>query len=448
MTSTKPTPATTRFDARSTQTEPISEIEQRTMRKVSVRLLPLLFVLYIASYLDRTNVGMAALQMNKQIGLSAAAYAFGASIFFIGYALFEVPSNIILARVGARRWIARIAITWGILSCAMLLARGQWSFYALRFLLGVAEAGYFPGIVFYLSAWYPERRRARAISRFMIGIPLASIIGGPLGGLLLGLNGHFGLSGWQWLFLVEGLPAVIMGIVVLVYLTEKPSEAKWLDADEKAWLASKLAQEERREGTKERGILETLRNPTVLLLAIPYFVTLLCGLSINFWAPTIMKDSLHLTNQQVGFVMGLIGVAGMTGMLLNGWHSDRTDERLKHVAVPIFIAALGMALAGLTGNPVFVVVGMAMVVFGHNTMLPVYWCLPSSFLRGAGVAAGIGLINSIGNLGGFVGPNLVGTVKTATGGYSMAFLMLSALALIASMITFSLRRSKTLTVSS
>jgi ACS family tartrate transporter-like MFS transporter len=426
----------------------MSELERRTMRKVSLRLLPLLFVLYIASYLDRTNLGMAALQMNKQIGLSATAYAFGASIFFIGYALFEVPSNIILARVGARRWIARIAITWGILSCAMLLARGQWSFYALRFLLGLAEAGYFPGIVFYLSHWYPERRRARAISRFMIGIPLASIVGGPLGGLLLGLNGHFGLAGWQWLFLVEGLPAVVLGIVVLVTLTEKPADAKWLDADEKAWLANELTQEQKRPGTQERGILETLRNPTVWVLALPYFVTLLCGLSINFWAPTIMKEMLRLTNQQVGLVMGLIGVVGMTGMLTNGWHSDRTDERLAHVAVPIFIAALGMLLAGATGNPVFVVVGMAMVVFGHNTMLPVYWCLPSSFLRGTGVAAGIGLINSLGNLGGFVGPNLFGTVKNSTGNYSLAFYFLSALALIASMITFRLRGAKALARSS
>jgi ACS family tartrate transporter-like MFS transporter len=443
MTSTG-TPVSTRFDAPAVPPDAISELERRTMRKVSLRLLPLLFVLYIASYLDRTNVAMAALQMNKQIGLSAAAYAFGASIFFVGYALFEVPSNIILARVGARRWIARIAITWGILSCAMVLARGEWSFYALRFLLGVAEAGYFPGIVFYLSHWYPERRRARAISRFMIGIPLASIIGGPLGGRLLGLDGHFGIAGWQWLFLVEGLPAAIFGIVVLVYLTEKPADAKWLEADEKSWLAGRLAKEHARPGTQERGIMETLANPMVWLLALPYFVTLLCGLTVNLWAPTIMKEMLSLTNQQVGYVMGLIGVAGMTGMLINGWHSDRTDERLAHVAVPIFIASLGLFVAGITRNPVFVVVGMGMVVFGHNTMLPVFWCLPSSFLRGVGAAAGIGLINSLGNLGGFIGPNLLGRVKTVTGNYTLAFFLLSALALTASIVALNLRRARAL----
>jgi ACS family tartrate transporter-like MFS transporter len=443
MTSTT-TPASARFDAPALPPDTISELERRTMRKVSLRLLPLLFVLYIASYLDRTNVAMAALQMNKQIGLSAAAYAFGASIFFVGYALFEVPSNIILARVGARRWIARIAITWGILSCAMVLARGQWSFYALRFLLGVAEAGYFPGIVFYLSHWYPERRRARAISRFMIGIPLASIIGGPLGGRLLGLDGHFGIAGWQWLFLVEGLPAAIFGIVVLVYLTEKPADAKWLNEDEKSWLLGRLAKEHARPGTQERGIMETLANPMVWLLAVPYFATLLCGLTAILWAPTIMKEVLSLTNQQVGYVMGLIGVAAMTGMLTNGWHSDRTDERLVHVAAPIFIASLGLFIAGMTANPVFVVVGLGMVVFGHNTMLPVFWCLPSSFLRGVGAAAGIGLINSLGNLGGFVGPNLLGRVKTVTGNYTVAFFLLSGLALTASIVALSLRRARAL----
>ncbi len=414
------------------------------MWKVSVRLLPLLFLLYIASYLDRTNLAMAALQMNAAIGLSPAAYGFGASIFFIGYALFEVPSNVILARVGARRWIARIAITWGLVSCAMMLAQGQWSFYALRFGLGLAEAGYFPGIIFYLSHWYPERLRARAISRFMIGIPIASIVGAPLGGLLLGLNGRIGLAGWQWLFLVEGLPAVLFGIVVLLTLTEHPSEAAWLTADEKAWLATELSTERKRTGTHERGIVETLSHPTVWWIAIPYFVTLLCGLGINFWAPTIMKGQMHLTNQQVGLVMGFIGLVAMAGMLTNGWHSDRTGERLVHVAIPIFIASLGMLLAAVTGSPLLVVIGMGMVVFGHNSMLPVFWCLPSSFLRGVGAAAGIALINSLGNLGGFFGPNLFGSVKDLTGTYALAFYTLSALALAASIVALSLRRARAL----
>src|SRR6476619_5296219 len=232
-----------RSDASTPIVTAIPEIERRTMRKVSLRLLPLLFLLYIASYLDRTNVGIAALQMNKAIGLSAAAYGLGAGIFFIGYALFEVPSNVILARVGARRWIARIAITWGLLSCAMLFAQGPLSFYALRFLLGIAEAGYFPGIIFYLSHWFPQRYRARAISRFMIGIPLSSMLGGPLGGMLLGLNGTLGLAGWQWLFLVEGIPAVVLGVVVWRTLLERPADATWLATHERDWLTSELSRD-------------------------------------------------------------------------------------------------------------------------------------------------------------------------------------------------------------
>jgi ACS family tartrate transporter-like MFS transporter len=260
--------------------------------------------------------------------------------------LFEVPSNIILVRVGARRWISRIAITWGIVSCAMLLAGGPYSFYALRFLLGVAEAGYFPGIIFYLRRWFPERRRARAVSRFMIGIPIASIVGAPVGGLLLGLDGHLGLTGWQWLFLIEGLPAVIFGIVALGMLTERPADATWLSRDEKAWLENELAGEASRSALRERGVLETLKNPTVWLLALVYLLALLAMIGVNFWAPTVVKELLHLTNQQVGGVTGVIGLVGLAGMLTNGWHSDRTGERLGHAAIPVLLAMTGLILAG------------------------------------------------------------------------------------------------------
>ena len=414
------------------------------MRKITRRLIPLLFLLYIASYLDRTNVGIAALQMNHALGLSAAAYGLGAGIFFLGYGLFEVPSNIILARVGGRRWIALIAITWGLLSSATMFARGANSFYAVRFLLGVAEAGYFPGIIFYLSRWYPERHRARAISRFMIGIPIASVIGGPLGGALLGLDGELGLGGWQWLFLVEGLPAIILGLVVLMTLTERPADAQWLSGEEKDWLAGELSSEGTRRGTHERGILETLRNPTVWWLATPYFLTLLAGLGVGFWAPTIIKELLHFTNQQVGYVMGLIGLTSMTGMLLNGWHSDRTHDRIGHAAVPHLVMMTGFALAALAADPLIRVAGIGIVICGHNAFLPPFWCLPSSFLRGVGAAAGIALINSLGNLGGFFGPNLVGSVKGATGSYVPPLLTLAGVVLTAGVITLSLRRARAL----
>jgi ACS family tartrate transporter-like MFS transporter len=415
-----------------------SALERETMRKVSRRLLPLLFLLYIASYLDRTNVGIAALQMNKAIGLSAAAYGLGAGIFFIGYALFEVPSNIILARVGARRWIARIAISWGVLSCAMLFARGPLSFYALRFLLGVAEAGYFPGIIYYLSHWFPQRYRARAISRFMIGIPLSSMLGGPLGGMLLGFDGTLGLAGWQWLFLVEGLPAAILGIVVWRTLLERPVDAAWLSTDERDWLTSELSRDEARAGG-HRSVLATLKHPIVWLIAIPYFVILFSQLAVNFWLPTIMKDSLHVSNQQVGWITGFISTVGMTGMLFNGWWSDRSSDRVMHIVVPLLITMSGGLMAGLSREPVMVVVGLSLVIIGHNTMMPAFWCLPSLFLSGIGAAAGIALINSLGNLGGFFGPNLLGSVKTAAGSYSAAFFVIAGLAFLAALVALRVR---------
>ena len=413
------------------------------MRKVSRRLLPLLFLLYIASYLDRTNVGIAALQMNKAIGLSAAAYGLGAGIFFIGYALFEVPSNIILARVGARRWIARIAISWGVLSCAMLFARGPLSFYALRFLLGIAEAGYFPGIIYYLSHWFPQRYRARAISRFMIGIPLSSMLGGPLGGMLLGLNGTLGLAGWQWLFLVEGLPAVVLGVFVWRTLLERPTDATWLAAHERDWLTSELSRDAERTGG-HRGILATLRYPIVWLIAIPYFVILFSQLGVNFWMPTIMKDSLHISNQRVGWITGFISTIGMMSMLLNGWWSDRSGDRVMHIVVPLLITMSGALLAAITRDPAIVVVGMSLVIIGHNSMMPAFWCLPSLFLSGVGAAAGIALINSLGNLGGFFGPNLLGTVKTAAGSYDAAFFVIAGLAFIAVLVSLRVRAMREL----
>jgi ACS family tartrate transporter-like MFS transporter len=424
----------------------VPALERETMRKVSRRLLPLLFLLYIASYLDRTNVGIAALQMNKAIGLSAAAYGLGAGIFFIGYALFEVPSNIILARVGARRWIARIAISWGLISCGMLLARGPLSFYALRFLLGVAEAGYFPGIIYYMSHWFPQRHRARAISRFMIGIPLSSMIGGPLGGTLLGLDGKLGLAGWQWLFLVEGLPAVILGVFVWRTLLERPTDARWLSTQERDWLTSELSSDTTRAGG-HRGVMATFRYPMVWLIAIPYFVILFSQLGINFYLPTIMKESLHISNQRVGWITGIISACGMVGMLVNGWWSDHSGDRVMHIIVPLLIAMTGALVAATTHEPVVVVVGMAMVIFGHNCMMPAFWCLPSLFLSGVGAAAGIALINSLGNLGGFFGPNLLGSVKTEFGTYSAAFFVIAAVAFIAALVALRVRATREMAAS-
>ena len=302
------------------------------MRKVTLRVLPILFVLYIAAYLDRTNVGIAALQMNAAVGLSSAAYGFGAGVFFIGYGLFEVPSNLFLARVGARRWIARIAFTWGLIAIAMMFVKGPMSFYVLRFLLGAAEAGAFPGIVFYLSQWFPERERAGAMSKFMISVPLASAIGGPLGGSLLSFQGHLGLAGWQWLFLAEGIPSVVLGVIVWLVLVDRPAEATWLTTSEREWLIAHLAAErQRREGVTESNTAKALTSGVVWWLALVYFLAIAAYLGPVFFGAVVLSDTLHISSLKVGYMIGAIGLAGVAGMLINGVHSDRSQERVLHV---------------------------------------------------------------------------------------------------------------------
>jgi ACS family tartrate transporter-like MFS transporter len=410
------------------------------MRKVSARLLPILFLLYIAAFLDRTNVSLAALQMNQALGLSSVAYGFGAGVFFIGYGLFEVPSNLFLARVGARRWLARIAISWGVLACAMTLVRGSLSFYVLRFLLGAAEAGAFPGIVYYLSQWFPERQRASAMSKFMVSIPLSGAIGGPLGGALLSLNGRLGLAGWQWLFFVEGLPSVLLGFALLFFLTDRPSEATWLTSDERNWLIERLSLERHRaEGVAEPSAAKALVSGVVWWLAILYFLAIAAELGPVFFGPALVADAVH-----VGFVIGAIGLAGVAGMLLNGAHSDRNEERVFHAAGPMLLMAAGFAITATSHRGELVVAGLALISFSINAFLPVFWCMPSALLSGPGAAGGIALINSIGNLGGFAAPNIVGWGKSMTGTYVGSMLMLGLFALVAAGMTLAIRRSPAL----
>jgi ACS family tartrate transporter-like MFS transporter len=415
-------------------------LERDTIRKVSARLLPVLFVLYIAAFLDRTNVGLAALQMNAAVGMSAAAYGFGAGIFFIGYGLFEVPSNLALARVGARRWIARIALTWGVIACAMMFVRGATSFYVLRFLLGAAEAGAFPGIVYYLGEWFPERQRARALSRFMVSIPLASAIGGPLGGLLLTLNGKFGLAGWQWLFLVEGVPSIILGIVVLMVLVDRPSDATWLSNEERTWLTTRLADERaQREKVAETSAMRALTSGVVWWLAVLYFLAIAAELGPVFFGPALLADALHISSLTVGYIMGATGIAGVAGMLLNGSHSDRMGERIVHSAAPMFVMAIGFAITARATNATMLIIGLALISFAVNAFLPVFWCVPAALLSGPAAAGGIALINSIGNLGGFVAPNIVGYGKTISGNYSGAMWILGGFAILAAGMALALR---------
>lgn len=420
---------------------PEAALRRATLRHVSWRLLPLLFALFIASFLDRTNLGIASLQMNGDLALSATAYAFGAGVFYFGYALFEVPSNLILARVGARIWIARIAITWGFAACAMTFVRGSTSFYAVRFLLGLAEAGFFPGIVWYLGRWYPERERARAMSWFMIGIPLAGAVGGPVGGALLSLNGMLGLAGWRWLFLVEGVPAILLGIVALRYLTDTPEKAAWLTAAQREWLVGEMTRERAAGASAERAdVRRALLSGATWGLALIYLFALSAELGPIFFGPILVRDALGFGDAGTGLVMGAIGIAGVLGMLVNSVHSDRSGERVLHSAVPLAVVAGGFAMIA-TGRPGWTIAGLFTVTVAISAFLPPFWCIPSAMFTGVAAATAIALINSIGNLGGYLGPALLGKAKDATGGYSAGLLILGALALAAAAMIL-LMRSK------
>ncbi len=402
-----------------------------TIRKVSWRLLPLLFALFIASFLDRTNLGVASLHMNADLSLSTTAYAFGAGVFYFGYALFEVPSNLVLARVGARVWIARIAITWGFAASAMMFVRGEASFYALRFVLGIAEAGFFPGIVWYLGRWFPERERARAMSWFMIGIPLAGAIGGPLGGALLSLDGLFGLAGWRWLFLVEGVPAIVLGLFALRYLTDAPEKARWLTAEQRDWITGEMTSERAAgAGAARADVRRALFSGVTWWIALIYLFALSAELAPIFFGPILVRDALALGDAGTGLVMGAIGLAGVAGMLFNSVHSDRSGERVLHSAVPLVIVAAGFAMIA-AGGPAWTIAGLFTVTIAISAFLPAFWCIPSAMFTGTAAAAAIALINSIGNLGGYLGPMLLGKAKDATGSYSAGMLIVGGLALAA-----------------
>ena len=422
------------------RTDSARPIEAVTMARVNRRLLPFLFLLYVVCFIDRTNVSFAALQMNRDVGFSDAVYGLGAGVFFLGYALFEVPSNLVLARVGARRWIGRIAITWGILAVGMLFVRSSTSFLVMRFLLGVAEAGYFPGIIYYLSLWFPERHLARATSRLMVGIPLASAIGGPVGGLLLGLDGKLGLAGWQWLFLVEGLPAVVLGVIALRYLTDRVDDAPWLPAEGRSWLRATLdAEKLMAQDRAHTRLREVFSSGKVGLLILTYFLFCVILYGLTLWLPLMIRDQLGLENVAVGLVIGLLGLCGAASMLLNSLHSDKTGERVLHTAIPAAISAGMVAIAAVLGTGLVPIVALMVAVIALNGMGPTFWCLPRAILQGTAAAGGIALINAIGNLGGFAGPNVLGVIKESTGSYSVALLILAAGGFIAAGLLLRLR---------
>ena len=422
-----------------TGTAGIEPLEQRTIAKVSARLVPFLIVCYFVAYLDRVNVSFAALTMNKDLGLSASAFGFGAGIFFLAYFLFEVPSNLFLERVGARKWIARIMFTWGVLSGGMAFIVGEKSFYIVRVLLGIAEAGFFPGIIFYLTLWFPAVYRARIVGYFMAAIPLSTVIGAPVSGLLLALDGFLGLKGWQWLFVLEAAPALILSVIVFFYLTDRPADATWLEPDERAWLVTRLEEERRqRETVRRYSVREALLNPKVLALSVVYFGAVATNYGLSFFLPQIVK-AFGISDVQAGVVAALPYVVGLVSIVFWGRRSDRKLERRFHLAFPLFVASAGIAISTALDDPTMKMVALSVAGFGIFGCLPVFWTFPTAFLSGAAAAGGIALINSIGNLAGFAGPYAMGSIKDMTGSYTGGLLSLSAVGLIAMAIVLALR---------
>ncbi len=420
------------------------DLETRTIARVTTRLVPFLILCYFVAYLDRVNVGFAALTMNKDLGISATAYGFGAGIFFLSYFVFEVPSNLFLERFGARKWIARIMVTWGILSGATAFVQGEYSFYLVRFLLGIAEAGFFPGIIFYLTLWFPAAYRARIIGYFMAAIPLSSVLGAPVSGALLGMDGVMGMHGWQWLFIVEAVPAVLLAVVVFYYLTDRPADAAWLPQEGRTWLANRLTLEQRqREAAQHFTVVQALTNPKVLALSLVYFGAVACNYGIGFFLPQIVKG-FGLTNLATGFVTAIPYVVGVVAIIYWGRRSDQKQERKFHAAFALLVAAVGIAASTFLSDPTMKMLALSVAAFGVFGALPVFWTLPTSFLSGAAAAGGIAIINSIGNLSGFVGPYLVGYIKDQTGSFDGGLLCLAAFGFIAMVIVLVLNHDTAL----
>jgi ACS family tartrate transporter-like MFS transporter len=415
------------------------------VRKARIRLLPFLMLLYVVSYLDRINVSFAALTMNADLGLSQAAYGLGAGIFFVGYVLFEVPSNLILARIGPRVWLARIMVSWGLATVALAGATGATSFIVLRFILGVAEAGFFPGIILYLTAWFPKAHRAGAVALFMTATPLAGLIGSPLSGWILGLHEAWGLSGWQWLFLLEGLPAVILGVVLFCRLPESPAKAPWLLPQERTALTGAIEAEQRAIASLHpSGLRQGLLSRPVWLAGFVYFCVVVAMYGLVMWLPQIIAATLPEGPDKTMRVSLWVMVAyawAMVGMVAIGASSDRMAERRWHVLCSLGLCLAGMAVLAFCDGLAGALAGASLAAMGIWGALGPFWGLTTAFLTGQAAAAGIALINSLGNLGGFAGPSIMGLVKAHTGGFEQAFLCIAGLMLLAAWPVFILGRA-------
>jgi len=404
---------------------PAVEVAQRARHRIARRLLPFLFILYVIAFLDRMNVGAAALQMPHDLGFSEGVVGMGAGIFFLGYFLLEIPGALIVERWSARRWIARIMISWGLVTVLMAFIHTARQFYVVRFLVGAAEAGFLPGVIVYLTHWFRYEDRAKAVAFFYAANPLSYVIGSPLAGLLLGLS-WLGMRGWRWLFIIEGIPAVVFGFITIWYLTDWPQQAKWLPEEEKSSITNQLKQE---KAAKRRsyGIWEALRHRDVILLTLCYFCAMTGSYGIAFWLPTILKRLSGQSDLKVTLLAALPYVAAFITQQVNGWHSDRTRERRWHAAVPVFMCGLALALAVLYRTNLVMSIGMFVVAGGaFYGFQPVFWAVPTLFLSESAAAASIGLINAVGNLGGFAGPMAMGYLVSRTRSFSAGLLYLVA----------------------
>ncbi|MGE0130097.1 MAG: MFS transporter [Blastocatellales bacterium] len=426
--------------AANTVQPPMSE---RVRRRVSLHIIPYLFILYIIAFIDRVNVGFAKLRMQEDLAFSDTVFGFGAGVFFVGYFLLEIPGTLIVERWSARKWIARIMITWGILAIWMGFVTTEWEFYAARFLLGLAEAGFFPGIIVYLSHWFRYEDRAKAVAMFMSAIPVSQLIGAPLSGLIMERATWYGWAGWQWVFILEGIPAVIFGFITIFYLTDRPHQAKWMPEDECKWLSEEL-ERERQEKKKARpvSVWQALHQREVVLLLSVYFLAVNAYYGFTFWLPSILRDA-GMSVLKVTLISAIPFSLGLIVMLLVGWDSDKTGERRWHTALPILIACLGFGFAIASGNNLSLIVASFCVVsIGAHSYLPSFWAMPTAFLTESAAAAAIGLINSVGNLGGFAGPFALGYLKDKTGQHSAGMAVLAISLLCAGLLALAIKPGK------
>jgi ACS family tartrate transporter-like MFS transporter len=409
-------------------------------RKITMRLIPFMVLLYIMSYLDRINVSFAGLEMNRDLGFSETVFGFGAGIFFIGYCLFGVPSNLMVQRLGARTWISMIMIVWGFVSTVMAFVRGETDFYVLRFLLGVAEAGFFPGMILYLTYWFPQKERAFAVGRFMAAIPVAGILGGLISSQVLKMSGFMGLAGWKWLFILTGLPSVFLGMIAYFYLTDLPAQARWLSTEEKELLAQRLQEDKAKQSVDVPNTTsQALRNPLVWRLALTYFCLTLGMYGFQLWLPQIVKAIDRSDDSTTALLTVIPAVFQALGMILMAWHSDRKAERRWHFAASISLAAIGLLLAGSIQNPMLALAALSLTAFGIWGTVGPFWAIPTSMFSAEAAAAGIALINSVGNLGGFAGPYLIGLAKTCTTNFSCSLYLLAVSLLVAGVLVLTTR---------